>query len=120
MTRTVDRLLLVAPAALVFVLLHPGSGLDAQHAGTFMGSIEDPAIAYSASEPHNPVADVNAKLKQGALQFAFDPRSGYLQSALDVLQIPVDSQLLVFSRGSLQGKRIGEQNPRALFFNDRV
>jgi hypothetical protein len=32
----------------------------------------------------------------------------------------VDSQLLVFSRASLQGRRIGEQNPRALFFNDRV
>ena len=39
---------------------------------------------------------------------------------LEVLQLPVDSQLLVFSRASLQGKRINEQNPRALFFNDRV
>jgi hypothetical protein len=122
MTRSGDRLMLAAPVALVFVLLllHLGSRLDAQHAGTFMGSIEDPAIAYSASEPHNSVADVNAKLKQGSLQFAFDARSGFLQSALDVLEIPVDSQLLVFSRGSLQGKRIGEQNPRAVFFNDRV
>ena len=43
-----------------------------------------------------------------------------MRSALDALQIPVDSQLLVFSRTSLQGKRISEQNPRALFFNDRV
>ena len=32
----------------------------------------------------------------------------------------MDSQLLVFSRASLQGKLINEQNPRALFFNDRV
>src|SRR5207344_194610 len=46
--------------------------------------------------------------------------SGFLPSALDALKLPVDSQLLVFSRLSLQGKRIGEQNPRALFFNDRV
>ena len=30
-------------------------------------------------------------------------------------EIPVDSQLLVFSRDSLQGKLINEQNPRALF-----
>jgi hypothetical protein len=94
--------------------------LAAQHAGTFMGSIEDPIIAYSTASPHNVVADLNAKLQQGAVQFAFDARSGYLQPVLDALQIPVDSQLLVFSRGSLQGKRIGEQNPRALFFNDRV
>ena len=47
-------------------------------------------------------------------------RSGYLRSALEALQIPADSQLLVFSRASLQGKLINEQNPRALFFNDRV
>jgi hypothetical protein len=43
-----------------------------------------------------------------------------LRSALEALQIPVDSQLLVFSRTSLQRRQINEQNPRALFFNDRV
>ena len=63
---------------------------------------------------------MNKKLQDGALQLAFDGRSGFLRSALEALQIPVDSQLLVFSRASLQGKRISEQNPRALFFNDRV
>jgi len=104
----------------MLALGHTSPRLDAQHAGTFMGSIEDPAIAYSTAPPHNVVADLNAKLQQGVAHFAFDPRSGFLQPALDALQIPVDSQLLVFSRGSLQGKRIGEQNPRALFFNDRV
>jgi hypothetical protein len=107
-------------ALLALLWGHAWPRLDAQHAGTFMGSIEDPAIAYSAASPHNVVADLNAQLQQGVVQFAFDARSGFLQSALDALQIPVDSQLLVFSRGSLQGKRIGEQNPRALFFNDRV
>jgi hypothetical protein len=106
--------------ALTLPALFLGARVGAQHAGTFMGSIEDPAIAYSAAPPHNVVADVNANLRQGAVRFAFDARSGFLQSALDALQIPVDSQLLVFSRGSLQGKRIGEQNPRAVFFNDRV
>jgi hypothetical protein len=50
----------------------------------------------------------------------FEGRGGFLRSALDALRIPVDSQLLVFSRGSLQGKQISEQNPRAIFFNDRV
>ena len=32
----------------------------------------------------------------------------------------MDSQVLVFSRTSLQAKRINQANPRALFFNDRV
>ena len=85
-----------------------------------MGSSEDPAIAYTTAPLNNAVVDVNKRLQEGALKFTYDSRSGFLQSALDALQLPVDSQLLVFSRTSLQGKRIGEQNPRALFFNDRV
>jgi hypothetical protein len=118
--RRTTRWLFAGLALGTFALGHTAPRLGAQHAGTFMGSIEDPAIAYSTAPPHNVVADLNAKLQQGVVHFAFDPRSGFLQPALDALQIPVDSQLLVFSRGSLQGKRIGEQNPRALFFNDRV
>jgi hypothetical protein len=85
-----------------------------------MGSSDDPAIRYSTAPLNNAVVDVNRKLQDGAAHLTFDGRSGFLQSALEVLQIPVDSQLLVFSRLSLQGRRINEQNPRALFFNDRV
>jgi len=92
----------------------------AQRAGAFMGSAEDPAIRYSTSPQHNVVADLNTRLRDGTLRFAFEGRSGFLQSALEALRLPVDSQLLVFSRTSLQGKKISEQNPRALFFNDRV
>src|SRR5580765_292749 len=94
--------------------------VGAQRAGAFMGSADDPAIRYSAAPVNNDVAGLNRKLRDGAVRFAFEGRSGYLRSALEALQLPVDSQLLVFSRTSLQGKRISEQNPRALFFNDRV
>ncbi len=109
--------------ALGLCLLVPGSmraPVDAQRAGTFMGSSDDPAIRYSTTPLNNAVVEVNKKLQDGAVQLTFDGRSGFLRSALEALQIPVDSQLLVFSRASLQGRRINEQNPRALFFNDRV
>jgi len=85
-----------------------------------MGSFDDPAIGYSRMPLDNVVLDVNRKLQDGSLQFAFDSRSGFLKSALEALQLPIDSQLLVFSRTSLQAKRINDQNPRALYFNDRV
>jgi len=104
----------------VVVLCSRWAPLDAQRAGSFMGSSDDPAIRYATASLNNAVSDVNKKLQDGTLQFSFDERSGFLKSALDALQLPVDSQLLVFSRASLQGRRIGEQNPRALFFNDRV
>src|SRR5712691_2440754 len=104
----------------LFVLGSMWATVDAQRAGAFMGSSEDLAIGYSTAPLNNAVIDVNKRLQDGAIRFTFDSRSGFLQSALEALKLPVDSQLLVFSRLSLQGKRIGEQNPRALFFNDRV
>jgi hypothetical protein len=104
----------------LFVIGSQRARVDAQRAGTFMGSSDDPAIAYTTAPLNNAVVDVNRKLLDGSLQFTFDSSSGFLRSALDALQLPLDSQMLVFSRTSLQGKRIGEQNPRALFFNDRV
>jgi hypothetical protein len=112
----------VRRAARVCALLLAGAvnAPSAQHAGAFRGSLDDPAIAYSTAALDNAVVDVNRKLQDGRMQFGFDTRSGFLQSALDALQLPIDSQLLVFSRGSLQGKRIGDQNPRAIFFNDRA
>ena len=94
--------------------------LDAQRSGAFMGSANDPAIRYSTAPLNNAVVELNEKLQDGTTQLTFEGRSGFLRSALEALQIPVDSQLLVFSRTSLQRKQISEQNPRALFFNDRV
>ena len=113
------RRTLVAELCL-YVLCTVSAPIDAQRAGAFRGSTEDPAIRYSTAALSNVVADVNKQLLDGAIQLTFEGRSGFLRSALDALQIPVDSQLLVFSRASLQGRLINEQNPRALFFNDRV
>jgi hypothetical protein len=111
---------LLALAVCPFLVGIVSSEIDAQRAGGFRGSTEDPAIKYSTAPVNNLVADVNKRIQDGALQLTFEGRAGYLRSALDALQIPVDSQLLVFSRASLQGKQVGEQNPRAIFFNDRV
>ncbi|HZI51128.1 MAG TPA: hypothetical protein VFE29_04850, partial [Terriglobia bacterium] len=47
-------------------------------------------------------------------------RFGYLLSLLDALGIPLESQLLLFSKTSLQAVLIDPANPRALFFNDDV
>jgi len=104
----------------VFAVAVVSSPIDAQRAGAFRGSTDDPAINYASAPVNNVVEDVNRQLQTGALHLAFEARAGYLRSAIEALKIPVDSQLLVFSRASLQGKQISEQNPRAIFFNDRV
>jgi len=94
--------------------------LDAQRGGMFLGSADDPAISYSSAPVNNVVDDLNRKLEAGSARLAFEGRSGYLQSALEALQLPIDSQLLLFSKGSLQGRLVGPSSPRAMFFNDRV
>ena len=112
--------LLLAAAICLYVLGGLSAPIVAQRAGAFRGSTEDPAIKYSSTPLNNAVVEANRKIQDGSLRLSFEGRSGFLRSALDALQIPVDSQLLVFSRASLQGKLINERNPRALFFNDRV
>lgn len=96
------------------------TALDAQRAGAFMGSPEDPAIRYSKAPLNNVVEEANKRIQAGAVPLTFDGRGGFLRSALEALQIPVDSQLLVFTGDSLQGRLINEQSPRAIYFNDRV
>jgi hypothetical protein len=86
----------------------------------FQGSADDPAIAYSTAPLGNAVSRIEEKLRDGSVPLVYEGRSGYLRSALRALDIPVDSQVLVFSQTSFQRKRISETNPRALFFNDRV
>ncbi len=104
----------------MFAVAVVSSPIDAQRAGAFRGSTDDPAINYATALVNNVVEDVNRQLQSGAIRLAFEGRAGYLRSAIEALKIPVDSQLLVFSRASLQGKHINEQNPRAIFFTDRV
>ncbi|MEO8257458.1 MAG: hypothetical protein ABI868_08945 [Acidobacteriota bacterium] len=94
--------------------------LSAQGGGMFLGSTEDLAIKYATAPLDNPVVAVNQKLADGTIRLTLDGRGGYLQSALQAFDIPIESQLLVFSPTSLQARLINPGNPRALFFNDRV
>jgi hypothetical protein len=94
--------------------------LDAQRGGLFMGTADDDAIAYSTAPVSNVVDDLNRQLQDGTARLAFEGRSGYLGSLVQALALPADSQLLVFSQLSLQGRRVSPANPRAIYFNDRA
>lgn len=81
---------------------------------------ERPPISYSASTPDNPVERLQARLDAGEASLRHDSRQGWLPSVLEALAVPVSSQTLVFSKTSLQQRRISPRNPRALYFNDDV
>jgi hypothetical protein len=111
---------LALAAALAWAMASSPRPVGAQRGGMFLGSADDPAIAYATAPLSNPVDDLNRRLEDGSARLTFEGRAGYLASALDALALPIDAQLLLFSKASLQGRLIGPSNPRALFFNDRV
>jgi hypothetical protein len=105
---------------LVFTAVLVAAGVTAQRRDAFVASRDHAAIRYSSAPTADAVAALNARLAKGAASLQFDPVSGYLRSVLQALDVPVESQTLVFSQTSFQGPRINVRNPRALYFNDRV
>jgi hypothetical protein len=80
---------------------------------------ERPPINYSASTPADAVTRLQARLLSGAVTLTGDERH-MLTTVLTELDVPVASQLLVFSRTSFQRTRIHPDQPRALYFSDSV
>jgi hypothetical protein len=66
------------------------------------------------------VARLQQKIESGAATLAFDRKTGYLSSLLANLNIPVSSQVLVFSKSSAQMSGISPARPRAVYFNDEA
>ena len=78
---------------------------------------EQAPIFYSATKPTNAVARLEARLTGGEIRAGMRHRE-VLSGLLEELQIPVESQVLVFSKTSLQRHRISPTQPRAIYFSD--
>jgi hypothetical protein len=92
----------------------------AQFDGLFDGSPEHPSIDYADRPARDPVAELNRRVQEGTVELKFDASQGYLRSVLKALNVPIESQIVVFSKTSVQGTRISPSTPRTLFFNDSV
>jgi hypothetical protein len=90
---------------------------QSRYAGTLD---QHPAIDYRGGALSDVVTLLARDLKDGTASLAFDGSQGFLRSLLEQLNVPVESQLLVFSKTGLQNAHTSPQNPRALYFNDRV
>jgi hypothetical protein len=82
--------------------------------------LRDPAIGYYTRSADDVVARLKARVADARAVLPFDPVSGYLRPVLDALQLPIDSQVLVYSKTSVQAPRVNPTNPRAIYFNDDV
>ena len=79
-----------------------------------------PNLAYSKSATHNAFARLQQRLDSGELKLTYHPTRGYLDALLAALQIDPSSQVLVYSKTSLQVDGITAATPRAVYFNDEA
>ena len=86
----------------------------------FAQEFEQEPIRYSQAKPDNRVSRLIDSVAAGEAKLKHEEHFGYLRSLLSALDVPTDSQMLVFSKTSLQRHRIAPRTPRALYFNDEV
>ena len=110
----------IGAAALLLLGVIAVTSVEGQRGGAFRASRDHPAIQYTDGAVDNAIADLDRRLEAGSASLAFEGRSGYLRSVLAALDIPTESQVLVFSPTSFQEDFIDFDNPRAVFFRDDV
>ncbi|MBL8822932.1 MAG: hypothetical protein JNJ77_10125 [Planctomycetia bacterium] len=86
----------------------------------FASDIEREPINYSKATPDNLISRLQEKLEAGKARLKYDPEHGYLKELLREFSIPLSSQVLVFSKTSLQRSHISPKTPRAIYFNDDI
>jgi hypothetical protein len=88
--------------------------------GSYVIPLDNEAIQYTTRPVDDPISRLQKDIDGGKLRLNYDDTQGYLASVLRALDVPQESQVLVFSKTSFQAPRIGPRMPRALYFNDRV
>src|SRR5665213_2732645 len=85
---------------------------------TFYVPPDDPAIQYGGPVSDS-IAQLEKQIENQKIKLDYAPNGwGYLPAVLKQLNINVDSQVLVFSRTSIQTSHISPRTPRAIYFND--
>ena len=107
-------------AGVVLLAVLATTTLTGQRGSAFLESRDHPAIRYSDGPASDVVTGLNLAVQAGEVALVFEPTTGYLHSLLEALDVPVESQVTVFSGTSNQAHLITPENPRALYFNDTV
>jgi ATP-dependent Clp protease adaptor protein ClpS len=79
-----------------------------------------PTLGYANRASHNAFARLQQRLDNGELQLRWRADRGYLDDLLAALNIDTSSQVLVYSKTSLQIDGITAAKPRAVYFNDEA
>ncbi len=83
-------------------------------------SMESLEEAQAWRQSQDPVARLWQKLESGQVTLDVSTEQTFLQGLLRHLDIPAESQVLVFSKTSLQKQGISPATPRAIYFNEET
>lgn len=97
-----------------------GSGLPPPVRSQLRYDQDYPIVAYGEKATKNAIARLQEKMDRGEVKLEFEGARGYLDSLLAALKIDPSSQVLVYSKTSLQIHVIDATTPRALYFNDHT
>ena len=102
------RIMSLLPAVVLVGVVAPVHAAD----------IERDPIHYSTAPVHNAISHLQQSLASDETSLPYDEHFGYLPGLLSALKIPAASQMLVFSKTSMQRQCITARTPRAVYFND--
>ena len=91
-------------------------GAQAQQVEPF----EEPPISYSATQTNDRATEINAAFQSRATEIRSLPAKKRLKWLLDEMGVPVESQIFVFSKTSMQRDLINPESPRVLYFSDEA
>src|ERR1051325_3372828 len=91
---------------------------DRRIRGAGYGEIDAPPHRYRERTPKDRFTRLKESLESGTISLPRTNEKAFVIALLKTLQIPVSSQMLVFSTTSLQLNLISPANPRALYFSD--
>lgn len=89
-----------------------------QSLGQSQPEYEMPPLYYSNAAASNCITDLQRLLESRAVRLEHSSDKQKLASLLQTLGVPVESQVLVFSKTSLQRQLIGPRRPRSIYFSD--
>ncbi|MDE3195154.1 MAG: hypothetical protein KGN84_02340, partial [Acidobacteriota bacterium] len=102
----------------VLLVVLPIAALASGLSSSWMVPIDHDAIKYTKSPVNDPIARLQKRIDSGEVKLKYEDEFGYLRSVLEALDVPLSSQVLVFSKTSFQAPRIAPRTPRALYFRD--
>lgn len=105
--------------SLIAFLIARASFADFQGA-THLLPYDEEFINYSKREDQSALARLKRMIESGETRLEHHPDFGYLPAICEELNVPLSSQMLVFSKTSFQRDRIDPRHPRGVYFGDNL